>query len=62
MSDGRATKPCPPLATPVIKWQFLLVKSYEKVVNFWVKSKNFEICTPFSGVGDPSVVLFAAHW
>ena len=34
--------------------QFLLVKSYEKSVKSWVKSKDFEICTPFLGVGDPS--------
>ena len=34
-----------------IKMSILLVKSYEKSVKSWVKSK---ICTPFLGVGDPS--------
>ena len=33
--------------------QFLLIKSYEKSVKSLGKSKDFEICTPFSGVDDP---------
>ena len=32
----------------------LLMKSYERSVKSWVKSKDFEIHTPFSGVDDPS--------
>ena len=37
-----------------IKCLFLLVKSSEKSVKSGMKSKDFKIRTPFSGVGDPS--------